>query len=148
VIGRWARLGGVRASWDRDRVLAVAGGAVAGATLRWAVTTGAPTGRFPWAVLLVNVVGSFLLGVVLAAEWTHPRAHLFLHDAAGIGFCGSLTTFSTFAVEVVDLTRAGALATAVAYGIASVAATIAAVLAGAVALHRVRALLRPLEQRP
>lgn len=129
-------------------MLAVAGGAVAGATLRWAVTTGAPAGRFPWAVLLVNVVGSFLLGVVLAAEWAHPRARLFLHDAAGIGFCGSLTTFSTFAVEVVDLIRGGAAATAVTYGIASVVTTIAAVIAGAAALHRVRALLRPLEQRP
>ena len=63
----------------------------------WPVGTG-----LPWTVFLLNCGGSFVLGVLLAEEWAHPRARLLLHDAGGIGFCGGLTTFSTYAVEVVD----------------------------------------------
>jgi CrcB protein len=138
----------VRGSWDRQRAVAIAGGGVVGAALRWAVFTSVAAGRFPWPVLFVNVAGSLILGVLLAEEWSHPRARLLLHDAGGIGFCGSLTTFSTFSVEVVDLARDGDLVMAVSYTIASVAATIAAVVAGAAALHRVRAVMSPLEEQP
>jgi fluoride exporter len=138
----------VRGSWDRQRAVAIAGGGVVGAALRWAVFTSVGAGRFPWPVLLVNVAGSLILGVLLAEEWSHPRARLLLHDAGGIGFCGSLTTFSTFSVEVVDLVRDGDVATAVSYTIASVAATTAAVVAGAAALRRVRAVTYPLEEQP
>jgi len=96
----------------------------------------------------VNVAGSLILGVLLAEEWSHPRARLLLHDAGGIGFCGSLTTFSTFSVEVVDLARAGDVGTAVLYTVASVAGTIAAVVAGAAALRRLQAITLPLEEKP
>ena len=89
-----------------------------------------------------------LLGVLLAEEWSHPRNRLLLHDAGGIGFCGGLTTFSTFALEVVDLTRDGDPSMAVVYAVASVAAAMAAVTAGAGALRRVRALQLPLEEEP
>ena len=52
---------------------------------------------FPWGTLVVNVVGSFLLGVVLVH--TDGRLALFL----GTGGCGALTTYSTFASESVAL---------------------------------------------
>lgn len=138
----------MRGSWDRQRLVAIAIGGVAGAALRWAVFTSVDAGRFPWPVLAVNVAGSLILGVLLAEEWSHPRARLLLHDAGGIGFCGSLTTFSTFSVEVVDLARADDVATAVFYTVASVAATMAAVVAGAVALRQLRAIKLPLEEQP
>ena len=102
----------------------------------------------PWTVLLINVVGSAVLGVAMAEEWRHPRARLALHDATGIGFCGGLTTFSTFAVEVAMLGRHGHAATAIAYVLLSIAASAAAVVAGAAALRRVGALDRPLEGEP
>lgn len=135
---------------DRRRTLAIAAGGVAGAGLRWAVLTATttPPGELPRILLAVNVAGSFLLGGILAAEATHPRAHLLLHDLAGIGFCGGLTTFSTFAVEVVDLVRDGEAATAVTYGVLSVLGSAGAVAAGAAALHRVRAVTIPLEEEP
>jgi fluoride exporter len=142
------RLGGVRGSWDRHRAVAIAAGGVIGAALRWAVFTSVDAGRFPWPVLVVNVAGSLILGVLLAEEWSHPRGRLLLHDAGGIGFCGSLTTFSTFSVEVVDLARHGDEGTAVLYTVASLAATVAAVVAGAAALRRLRALTLPLEEQP
>lgn len=134
--------------WDYKRMVAVATGGVAGATLRWAVVTSVEGGQFPWPVFAVNVVGSLLLGIVLAEEWRQPTRRLLLHDFGGIGFCGGLTTFSTFSVEVAELNRHGDTATAAAYTIASVVAAIAAVVLGAAALRRVRALTIPLEEQP
>jgi CrcB protein len=142
------RLGDVRGSWDRQRAVAIAAGGAVGAALRWAVFTSVDAGRFPWPVLVVNVAGSLILGVLVAEEWSHPRARLLLHDAGGIGFCGSLTTFSTFSVEVVDLARNGDEGTAVLYTVTSLAGTVVAVVAGAAALRRLRALTRPLEEQP
>ena len=54
--------------------------------------------RFPWGTLVVNGVGSFFLGVVLGAEWGMTE-QLFL----GLGFCGGLTTFSTFSLQTLTL---------------------------------------------
>jgi CrcB protein len=138
----------MQSSWTWPRVVAIAVGGAAGAALRWAVVTSTTSGTFPWPVLAVNIVGSFVLGLLLAEEWTHPTLRLLLHDAGGIGFCGGLTTFSTFAVEVVDLSRDGHTTTAAVYAIASVAGTLAAIVAGAALVGRVRAVVLPLEERP
>jgi CrcB protein len=54
--------------------------------------------RFPLGTLAVNVIGCFLLGV-LAASAASSQQHALL----GTGFCGGLTTFSTFSVETVEL---------------------------------------------
>jgi CrcB protein len=123
-------------------------GGVAGAGLRWAVLTAVEAGAFPWPVFVLNVAGSLLLGVLLAEEWSHPSGRLLLHDVGGIGFCGGLTTFSTFSLEVVNLARDGNTGTAAIYAVASIAAAIAAVVVGAAALRRVRALTIPLEEEP
>lgn len=138
----------MRQHWDRSRVVAVALGGSLGATARWVVVSSFDRDGFPWPVLAVNVVGSLLLGIVLAEEWTHPKRRLLLHDFGGIGLCGGLTTFSTFSVEVVDLARAGDVFTASAYAATSVVTTIAAVVLGAAALQRTRALTTPLEGQP
>ncbi|MEX2293076.1 MAG: CrcB family protein [Acidimicrobiales bacterium] len=139
----------MRTHWDRHRVLAIAAGGVVGSATRWAVLATMTTpGTMPWPVLGVNVVGSVLLGVVLAEEWVHPRARLLLHDGAAIGFCGGLTTFSTFTVEIVDLARDGELAVAAAYGALSIVLSIAGVLVGAAGLRQVRAASLPLEEEP
>ena len=70
----------------------------AGAVLRWLVSRAFAGQRFPWAVLVVNVVGSALGGVVVG---------LAVDDAARLilltGLCGGLTTFSTLSVETVQL---------------------------------------------
>ena len=83
-------------------VSALAAGAV-GALLRYAVTRAVakkPT-RLPWAVVLVNVIGSLIAGVAVAISLTDPHGALRLIVVSG--FAGGLTTFSTFSVETVQL---------------------------------------------
>lgn len=128
--------------------MAIAVGGVIGAAVRWGVVTTFAMREFPWPVLLVNAAGSILLGVLLAEEWSHPRARLLLHDFGGIGLCGGLTTFSTFSLEVVNLARDGDTSTAVLYAVASVALALFGVTVGAAALRRLRALTLPLEEEP
>jgi CrcB protein len=126
----------------------VACGGVLGAALRWAVLTTVPPGRFPWPVLVINVVGSFILGVVMAEEWAHPKRRVLLHDGTAIGCCGGLTTMSTFAVEVANLLGDGHGLTACAYAAGSIVGAVLAVVAGAALLHRASAVRLPLEERP
>ena len=133
---------------DWHRTLGIAVGGVLGATVRWTVlTTVRSGGLMPWPVLGLNVIGSAVLGMLLAEEAIHPRRRLWFHDIGGIGFCGGLTTFSTFSVEVVDLVRRDAITVAVSYGLLSVGLSIAGVISGAALLRRVRAIAQPLEGR-
>ena len=100
------------------------GGCVGGFT-RYAVTQAWPTpdSRFPWSTLTVNLVGAFVLGVVvvLAAE-TRGSRHLRL--LVGTGFCGALTTFGSVVVAVDELLAHHHAATATAYLIATAASAL------------------------
>jgi CrcB protein len=77
-------------------LLWVALGAAVGAPLRYAVGHLLDR-RVPWGTVLVNVIGSFLLGLVSGMALTGPAMALF-----GVGLCGALTTYSAFAVQTVD----------------------------------------------
>lgn len=77
-----------------------------------------------WATLLVNVVGSFMIGLLLTV--LSNGAYLF----AVVGFCGGFTTFSTFSSQALQLFQAGERVTAVAYMALSVVVSILMVLAG------------------
>jgi len=100
------------------RLLAVALGGASGALLRYGATllTQRYLGqRFPWGTLLVNLMGCFLLGALLA--WSSERSalseptRLFLT----VGLLGAFTTFSTFGNETLELLRDGATAAALGY---------------------------------
>lgn len=138
-----------RAPWTWERALAIAVGGALGAAARWAaIDVLGAVHRFPWPVLGINLAGSFLLGILLAEEPGHPRQRLALHDLGAIGFCGGLTTFSTFAVEVVDLVDRGDGVLGAAYAVTSLGGAVLAAVAGAGLLRGVRALRLPLEEEP
>jgi CrcB protein len=94
-------------------VLVLLGGAV-GAPVRYLTDLAVRSrhdGVFPWGTLLVNVVGSLLLGATAAAV-ARAGAPDWLLTLVGTGFCGSLTTFSTFGLETVRLVEDGSFAAA------------------------------------
>ena len=125
----------------------VAGGAVAGALARWRLSS-ACSPSWP-AIAAINVAGSFALGVAAgrfggagsagggaaatsaaAAAAAHAHAQPRVMLAAGTGFMGAFTTFSTFSLDVVTLVEAGALARAAALAAGTPALGVGAAAAG------------------
>jgi CrcB protein len=103
--------------------LLVALGAAVGAPLRFAVASALDAERFPRGTLAVNVVGSFLLGLLVAAGASGHWAALL-----GTGFCGGFTTYSAFAVQTHRLGwRRGA-----AYAVLTIGLSLAACALGVV----------------
>ena len=73
-----------------------------------------------WGTFLVNVMACFALGLVLALNETCPSS-TGIGLLMGVGFFGSLSTFSTFALELLNALRAGQTLTAVVLALASIA---------------------------
>lgn len=118
-------------------LLAALGGAV-GALTRWAVAESLPSpAGWPWATLLVNLTGCFLLGALLAVLAARPAEPSWARPFLGVGVLGGYTTYSTFAVEVVGLVDDGALALAAGYVLVSTLGGVAAVALGALSARRV-----------
>jgi CrcB protein len=89
--------------------------------------------RFPWGTLAVNAVGSFLLGLLLALVAGVESGWLASDGAqvfAMIGFCGGLTTFSTFSLQTFSLVSEQAWGKALANVLASVLLCVFCVVSG------------------
>ncbi|MEV6347064.1 fluoride efflux transporter CrcB [Actinoplanes sp. NPDC051851] len=108
--------------------LLVALGAALGAPLRYVtdryLQTRYGTG-FPWGTLAVNLVGSLILGFVIGLPLSPSLTALI-----GTGFCGALTTYSTFSWETLTLARRGERVTALAYVLLSLLAGLGAASLG------------------
>jgi CrcB protein len=113
--------------------LLVAVGAAVGAPARYlldaAITARVGT-RFPWGTLVVNVLGSLVLGVLAGGAVDGGLLAL-----AGTGFCGAFTTASTFTWEVLALGERGEVRRAAAYVVASVAVGVGAAALGFWVVH-------------
>jgi CrcB protein len=114
----------------------VAAGAIPGALLRWQLDRlgrHLPIGLLPellaegrGAVLLANLAGSFLLGLLVARAGRRPRLALL----GGIGFCGSFTTFSSWILQLQQLLARGQAASALLLLALSLAGGLAAAALG------------------
>lgn len=105
-------------------------GGFAGSVLRYLagkLPLGAASG-FPVNTLIINVLGSFVIGILAALGSKYsdfdPRLMLLLK----VGLCGGFTTFSTFSLETFELIRAGSYGTAAAYAVLSAVLGVLAVL--------------------
>jgi CrcB protein len=120
--------------------LAAGLGGALGALARWGVGRGLPhsPGGWPWATVLVNLTGCALIGVLLAVLAARFPDHPWLRPFLVTGVLGGYTTFSTFAVDAVQLSDVGAWGTAAGYVLVSVVGGVVAVAGG---LRLTRALL-------
>ena len=87
---------------------------------------------FPLATLLINVLGSFAIGLIAALAARRPELDARLLLFARVGLCGGFTTFSTFSLETLELIEGGQYAIAGAYALVSVVLCVAGVLVGKV----------------
>jgi CrcB protein len=90
--------------------LLVVAGAVIGAPLRYLTDLFVQSRHdtvFPWGTLAVNAAGSLILGAIAGA--VSAGAPVWLLTLVGTGFCGALTTFSTFGFETLRLVEDGSL---------------------------------------
>ena len=114
-------------------IAAVGAGGALGAISRYGVglvATYLAGPSFPWGTLTVNIVGSFIMGLMIAIFahfWQPPEAwRLFLVT----GFLGGFTTFSTFSLDIVTLYERGDVYHALLYGMASIVLSVSALFVG------------------
>jgi fluoride exporter len=84
---------------------------------------------FPWGTLLINIFGSFVLGLIVSLAFS-GRVSESTRLAIGVGFCGAFTTFSTFELETQQLFAQGRGLEAVGYAAMSFVFGFAAVVTG------------------
>lgn len=124
-------------------LVAVGVGGVLGGLAREALTLAWPGGTLPWAVLVINVVGAFVLGVVVEVVvgrgWATASGRLprLARPFLGTGVCGGFTTFSSLAVALDEGVRDARPGAALAYLGLSLVLGLAAVVAGSAAGRRV-----------
>ena len=91
---------------ESKALLLVAVGGACGAVARYAITEWIPS-DFPWGTLVVNVLGSFLLGVLIAVGITNEQVTPEILLLVGSGALGAFTTMSTFSVDAIQLIDSG-----------------------------------------
>jgi fluoride exporter len=121
---------------DRHEIAAIFLGGMAGTLLRVSLARMFPAGvgHWPWAILAINISGSFTLACIATHVQQRPRS-LYLPPLLGVGFCGAYTTFSTMQLEILQMIDHDRYALAGAYAAASV-------LAGYLAISAATSLVR------
>jgi fluoride exporter len=125
---------------DRRELIAIFCGGALGALLRAGAVELFATraGSWPWPTFAINVTGSFVLGFVVTRLQERLPLSAYRRPFVGTGFCGALTTFSAFQLELVRMVDTDHARLAVGYGAASVATGFAALLIGTSVVRRAR----------
>ncbi len=111
-------------------IILIASGAILGAFLRYKMTESPLLlGALPVNVLIVNLVGSFILGLfsIITLHWNLDQRYTIF---VAVGFCGSLTTMSSFAFETGNLLQSKQFGLVIMNIIANVGLSIGAIFAG------------------
>jgi CrcB protein len=126
---------------DVRELAAVFAGGVLGALARGGLEHAlAPSpGAWPWPTFAVNLAAAALLGYAVAWLGEHHQRTMYVRAFVATGVCGALSTFSTFALELIHLYEKTGLGLAAGYAAASIAGGFAALLAGMALAHRVPA---------
>tara|TARA_R110002049_G_scaffold56036_7_gene154878 strand:- start:1220 stop:1597 length:378 start_codon:yes stop_codon:yes gene_type:complete len=122
-------------------LLFVALGGACGAVSRYLLATWMHTlweGRFPIGTLMVNMLGSFAIGIVYVLLVEKQLLHANWQGVLMVGFLGAFTTFSTFSLEAITLFQSGHPGQAAGYMIGS---AISCVLMAGLAVQLTRALV-------
>ena len=120
--------------------LAVAIGATAGAWLRWLLSLwlNRHAEMLPWGTFAANMIGGYLVGLILGLVAAHPEWPQFLRFLLITGFLGALTTFSTFSAEVVAFVEEGRLGMALSYAGMSLVGSLILTFLGLMTAHSFR----------
>jgi CrcB protein len=115
-------------------LLVALGGAIGSLARAWVGVTAVRLvgASFPWGTMVINVVGSLVIGLV-AATALSPTRTLFTQEVRVflmVGFCGGFTTFSSFSLQTFELLREGRPAAALANVALSVVLCVVATAAG------------------
>jgi len=113
-------------------LLWIAVGGAVGTVFRYllgAPVTALAGGRFPLGTLVINVLGSFAIGL-FSRTFLHSQTNPALRAALMVGLCGGFTTFSTFSLETVGLIDGGLYTRAATYVLLSVVLSLLATIAG------------------
>lgn len=119
-------------------VFAIAGGGAIGAVMRYGINhwiTQMTSSDFPFGIMICNILGSFIMGVMVASFshfWDAPQSiKLFFMT----GILGAFTTFSAFSLDTIKLIENGLITQAAIYVIGSV---LLAIIGLALGLHTIR----------
>ena len=118
--------------------LAVAVGGALGAMARYGVSSiifNPSSQKFPWATMSVNVLGSFVMGLLFVVIVEKAALPPEMRSLLMIGFLGAFTTFSTFSLIALGLWQNGHLFLALVYVVATVVLCLVAI-SGAIWLAR------------
>ncbi|MBK2001552.1 fluoride efflux transporter CrcB [Listeria ivanovii subsp. londoniensis] len=86
-----------------------------GGMCRYAINLWLGGGDFPYATLVVNLIGCFLLAFVMRFLVEKSRISLVILNGIGTGFIGAFTTFSAFSVDAIQLLKNGEMVLAISY---------------------------------
>jgi len=115
--------------------LAIGIGAALGAWLRWLLGLRFNIVGWPWGTMAANLIGGYLIGLMVALIAAHPAWPGWIRLAVITGFLGGLTTFSTFSAETVAMLEHGQYGAALAYAGTSLLGSLALTALGLATVH-------------